>query len=110
MTHTDQGRAPAVQPQDPAMQPVDPGLFAPLTIDENAILGAHLVSGWYKQGAVYPVLAEPWKETAALLDDLHAAHDAASAARRGPLDAAKAEAHPAERSPSPELPEPEAGA
>jgi hypothetical protein len=52
MTNTDQGRTPAVQPEDPAMQPVDPALFAPLTTGENEILGTHLTSGWYKQAAV----------------------------------------------------------
>ena len=39
-------------------QPHDPAMFAPLTADENKILGAHLTSGWYKQSAVYPVLSE----------------------------------------------------
>ena len=52
-------------------QPSDPAMFAPLTPDENKILGAHLSSGWYKQSAVYPMLSEPWQETAGLLDDLH---------------------------------------
>ena len=47
-------------------QPSDPAMFAPLTTDENKILGAHLTSGWYKQSAVYPVLSEPWQETAGL--------------------------------------------
>ena len=70
MTNTDQGRAPAAQPEDPAMQAVDPAMFAPLTTRENGILGAHLTSGWYKQSAVYPTLSEPWKETSAVLDDL----------------------------------------
>ena len=77
MTNTDQGRSPAVRPEDPAMQAGDPTLFAPLTIDENEILGAHMTSGWRKQSAVYPTLSEPWKETAALLDDLHSAWDVA---------------------------------
>ena len=77
MTNTDQGRTPAVQPVDPAMQPVDPTLFAPLTTSENEVLGAHLTSGWYKQAAVYPTLSEPWKETAALLDDMRSAWDIA---------------------------------
>jgi hypothetical protein len=58
------------------MQPVDPTLFAPLSTGENTVLVAHLKSGWYKQAAVYPTLSEPWKETAALLDDLHSAWDA----------------------------------
>ena len=48
-------------------QPHDPAMFAPLTSDENKILGAHLTSGWYKQSAVYPVLSEPWQETDGLL-------------------------------------------
>ena len=52
----------------------DPAMFAPLTIDENKILRAHLSSGWYKQSAVYPVLSEPWRETGGLLDDLHDAY------------------------------------
>ena len=96
MTNTDQGRSPAVQPVDPAMQPTDPALFGPLTTDENGILRAHLTSGWYKQAAVYPTLSEPWKETAALLDDLHKAWDVAW----------KGASHPAGGSPSTE-PEPE---
>lgn len=100
MTNTNQGRTPAVQPDDPAMQPVDPTLFAPLTTRENEILGAHLTSGWYKQSAVYPTLSEPWKETAAVLDDLHSAWDVAW----------KNASHPAGGSPSTEPePEPEAG-
>ena len=94
-------------PHDPALAAPDPAMFASMTCGENTILNAHLTSGMYKQSAVYPVLAEPWKETAALLDDLHAAYDVAAAARRGPLDAAKAEPHPAEGSPT--EPEPEAG-
>ena len=44
-------------------QPSDPALFAPLTLDENSILHAHLTSGWYKQSAVYPALSGPWQET-----------------------------------------------
>ena len=90
MTSTDQRIAPG--------QPSDPALFAPLTIDENKILRAHLTSGWYKQSAVYPVLSEPWQETSGLLDDLADARDAAFEARA----AAKKEAGLAE-------PEPEAG-
>ena len=62
-------------------QPHDPAMFAPLTSDENKILGAHLTSGWYKQSAVYPVLSEPWQETDGLLGDLHAAWTAAFEAR-----------------------------
>ena len=62
-------------------QPHDPAMFAPLTLDENKILGAHLTSGWYKQSAVYPVLSEPWQETDGLLSDLHTAWTAAFEAR-----------------------------
>ena len=69
MTSTDQRIAPE--------QPSDPAMFAPLTIDENKVLGGHLTSGWYKQSAVYPARSEPWRETAGLLDDLHAAYQAA---------------------------------
>ena len=104
MTNTDRGRSPAVQPVDPAMQPVDPTLFAPLTIDENGILRAHLTSGWYKQAAVYPTLSEPWKETGVLLNDLHAVYEAAIEDQYGPADAAMTEPPAIE----PEL-EPEAG-
>ena len=80
-------------------QPSDPGLFEPLSLDENSILKAHLTSGWYKQSAVYPRLSEPWKETSALLNDLHRAWDIAW----------NEEPRPAEGSPSTE-PEPEAEA
>ena len=100
MTSTDQGPSPAAQPEDPAMRAADPAMFAPLTTDENHILRAHLTSGWLKQSAVYPTLSEPWKETAAVLDDLHSAWDIAWQGR----------SHPAAGSPSTELPEPEAGA
>jgi hypothetical protein len=62
-------------PHDPAMATVDPAIFAPLTGNENVILSAHLTSGWYKQAAVYPLLSEPWRETAVMLDDLHKAWD-----------------------------------
>ena len=78
-------------------QPSDPAMFAPLTLDENKILGAHLGSGWYKQSAVYPLLSEPWQETSGLLDDLHAVWRSGFEARA----AAKTEA---------ELAEPEPGA
>jgi hypothetical protein len=57
--------------QKPA--PGDPAMFEPLTTDENGILRAHLTSGWYKQATVYRALSEPWRETEALLDDLHEA-------------------------------------
>ena len=100
MTNTDQGRTPAAQPEDPTMRAGDPALFAPLTTRENEVLGAHLTSGWYKQSAVYPTLSEPWKETAALLDDLHSAWNITW----------KGELQLAEGSPSTEpKPEPEAG-
>jgi hypothetical protein len=56
----------------------DPGLFAPLTQRELDVLCAHLRSGWYKQAVIYPVLALAWWETAALLDDMHVAWQAAS--------------------------------
>ena len=59
-------------------------MFAPLTSDENKILGAHLTSGWYKQSAVYPVLSEPWQETDGFLNDLHAAWTAAFEASEPP--------------------------
>jgi hypothetical protein len=64
-------------PHDPAMAAPDPAMFAPMTSRENRILGAHLTSGWYKQSAVYPVLSEPWRETAAVIDDLSDAWHAA---------------------------------
>ena len=64
--------------------PGDPAMFAPLTADENNILSHHLTSGWYKQSAVYPALSEPWKETCALIHDLHEAHQAAMQAAREP--------------------------
>jgi hypothetical protein len=73
---------PAVVPSDPAMAASDPAMFQPLTAQDNNILTAHLRSGWAKQGAVYPTLSEPWKETAATLDDLHAAWQAAFEARQ----------------------------
>jgi hypothetical protein len=71
-------------PGDPAMAAADPAMFAPLTGDENRILGAHLASGWYKQAAVYPVLSEPWRETGVVLDDLHGAWWAAWQAEHEP--------------------------
>jgi hypothetical protein len=100
MTNTDQSRAPDIQPEDPAMRAADPAMFAPLTTRENHILGAHLHSGWLKQSAVYPTLSEPWKETGAVLDDLHGAWDIAMHGR----------SHPAAGAPAAEPPEPEAGA
>jgi hypothetical protein len=70
------------KPSDPAMAASDPGMFASLTVEDNHILRAHLISGWYKQSAVYPALSEPWKETAAVLTDLAGAWDAAYQAGR----------------------------
>ena len=67
-----------------ASAPGDPAMFAPLTADENSILHAHVFSGWLKQAAVYPPLSEPWRETYALLDDLHEAHQATMQAGREP--------------------------
>jgi hypothetical protein len=84
MTSTDRGGTPAIQP-------VGPALFAPLTTDENRILRDHLNSGWSKQAAVYPALSEPWQETSALLNDLHAAYEAAIEDQYGPADAAMTE-------------------
>jgi hypothetical protein len=88
--------------------PGDPEMFAPLTTDENRILSTHLCSGWYKQATVYPVLSEPWQETAALLDDLHDAHHAAMEA----MSAARSKAEPCLAGNAPAAgpePEPEAG-
>lgn len=79
-------------------QPGDPALFEPLSLDENKILSYHLMSGWHKQRAVHPQLSEPWQETSRLLDDLHAAWNAA-------FEAQEAAGNPAE----PPEPEPEAG-
>ena len=73
---------PAVMPADPAMAASDPAMFAPLTTQDNAILRQHLISGWYKQAAVYPVLSEPWKETSAVLKDMGLAWDTAWEAER----------------------------
>ena len=73
---------PSAVPSDPAMAASDPALFAPLTTQDNEILRQHLVSGWYKQAAVYPVLSEPWKETSAVLDDMHLAWNTAREAER----------------------------
>ena len=91
---------PMVMPSDPAMAASDPAMFAPMTASEDLILRQHLTSAWYKQSAVYPTLSEPWKETAALLDDLHSAWNITW----------KGELQLAEGSPSTEpKPEPEAG-
>ena len=77
MNDTQEGAAGNTAPRDPVMAAPDPMMFASLTRDENRILIAHLTSGWYKQSAVYPVLSEPWRETAAVLDDLGWAWQAA---------------------------------
>jgi hypothetical protein len=82
MSDIQAGPDPLVVPGDPAMAASDPGLFAPMTSGESEILRAHLVSGWYKQSAVYPTLSEPWKETAAVLDDLGGAWRTAYQAER----------------------------
>jgi hypothetical protein len=63
-------REPAATPGDPAMAASNPEMFAPLTASENIVLRQHLTSGWHKQSAAYPTLSEPWKETAAVIDDL----------------------------------------
>jgi hypothetical protein len=63
----------ATAPNDPVMAAPDPAMFEPMNRGENKVLTAHLSSGWYKQDAVYPVLSEPWRETGAILDDLHVA-------------------------------------
>jgi len=83
--------------------PSDPAMFAQLTPDENRILSTHLNSGWYKQGAVYPVLSEPWQETEALLKELSEAHHAAMQARLAARKELQA------RIGEPEQREPEAG-
>ena len=74
-------------PADPVMAAADPAMFAPMTLDENEILHAHLNSGWYKQARLYPNLSEPWRETSALLHDLHSAWDAAWQAGHGEPEA-----------------------
>lgn len=73
MNHPRQTPNPLAAPNDPAMAASDPAMFAEMTQDENTILRYHLTSGWYKQGAVYPTLSEPWKETSVVLDDLNSA-------------------------------------
>jgi hypothetical protein len=80
---TDTGDA-AVRPAAPEMAAADPTMFSPLTSDENRILRDHLTSGWTKQSAVYPTLSEPWRETNAILDDLHAAWQLRRHAEREP--------------------------
>jgi hypothetical protein len=85
------------------MQPADQATFAPLTTDENEVLRAHLNSGWYKQAAVYPTLSEPRKETGVLLNDLHAAYEAAIEDQYGPADAAMTEPPATEPEPEPEV-------
>jgi len=82
MTDAQEATELSAPPHDPAMAAADPAMFAAMTSDETNILRAHLTSGWYKQSAVYPVLAEPWRETSALLDDLHGAWSSAFQAER----------------------------
>jgi hypothetical protein len=84
MSDTQAGKDPMTVPGDPAMAASDPRMFAPLTPGENDILRMHLTSGWYKQSTVYPTLSEPWKETAAVLDDLSDARRTAHQAEREP--------------------------
>jgi hypothetical protein len=84
MTDTQEAAEYNAGPHDPVMAAADPAMFASMTRDENSILRAHLHSGWYKQSAVYPVLSEPWRETGALLDDLHGARQAAPRPAPGP--------------------------
>ena len=103
MSDTQPGPDPLVVPGDPAMAASDPGMFAPMTSGEDMILRAHLISGWYKQGAVYPALSEPWQETEALLKDLSEAHHAAMQARLAAHEELQA------RIAGPEQREPEAG-
>jgi hypothetical protein len=85
MNHTPASTATTTAaPGDPVMAAADPAIFAALTSDENHILAAHLMSGWYKQAAVYPRLPEPRRETGALIDDLSTAWWAAWHAQHGP--------------------------
>jgi hypothetical protein len=70
--------------------PHDPAMFSPMTTGENTILNAHLTSGWHKQGAVYPLLSEPWRETGALIDDLSGAWWKFRRAERGEPEAPEA--------------------
>jgi hypothetical protein len=51
-------------------------MLAALGADELGILSAHLMSGWYKQPAVYGPLSELWWEIKDALYDIHLAHDA----------------------------------
>ncbi|MBO0802768.1 MAG: hypothetical protein J2P25_06795 [Nocardiopsaceae bacterium] len=81
------------RPHAAEMAAGDPALFSPLTVDEVDVLRAHLGSGWAKQAVVYPVLAEAWRETSILLDDLHVAWNAAFRAEH-PDPEAEAEATP----------------
>jgi hypothetical protein len=77
-------------PHDPAMAAADPAMFASLSRDENAILSAHLSSGWLKQAAVYPGVSDPWRETLAVLDDLTGAWWVNWRAERGEPEAPEA--------------------
>ena len=62
-----------MMPADPAMAASRPGNVRALTGRELRSSEPAPGSGWYKQQAVYPALSEPWKETSAVLEDLHAA-------------------------------------
>jgi hypothetical protein len=90
MTDTQEAAEISSAPSDPAMAGADPAMFASLTGDESNILRAHLTSGWYKQSAAYPALSEPWRETNALLHDLHGAWDAAFQAEQAEREAPEA--------------------
>jgi hypothetical protein len=80
-------RDPHVAPHDPVMAAPRPDLFAALTPRENITLRQQLASGLDKQTQAYPVLAEPSRETGAVLDDLADAFGPA-------LDAERAAARP----------------
>jgi hypothetical protein len=82
MTDAQEATELSAPPHDPAMAAADPAMFAAMTSEETNILRAHLTSGWYKQSAAYPALSEPWRETNALLHDLHGAWSSAFQAER----------------------------
>jgi hypothetical protein len=87
MTDTPTVPARPAPPHDPVMAAPDPAMFAPMTREENQVLNAHLQSGWAKQRVVYPILSEPWRETTAMIDDLHLAWRASWQAEHGDLEA-----------------------
>ena len=74
---------PAVMPGDPAMAASDPGHVRGADRRRKPHSVPAPDSGWYKQAAVYPTLSEPWKETSAVLDDLHGAWQTALPGRAG---------------------------